>query len=304
MDTNTQLNVFKLLMTGHAADWLNSLKPTEADTMEHIKMAFQRRFAMTELHKLHKLSQWQRNQLSTETVDEYVTSLQNAARLIPIQEPELIRLALIRGLLPNIKLHVIQANAQTLDDVIRAARLAEEALIATGANTDNNSITELTKSVTQLVSQMQQQQTASASATTTTPPSTQVSVIKPKYINQQQQQQQSFHRGDRPRMPSSIFQRNFSRQPTSMTNTRPQYRYRMQTAQPFAQPSSRFQGNYMQQQQLYQPTRMTHNTCGNCAKQHVTGTCPAQGAQCLACLKWGHFARACRSSRLTTRYSH
>jgi hypothetical protein len=69
IDTTTQLNVFKMLLTGQAADWLNSLPDNDTATMDNLKAAFRRRYALTELHKLHKLTQWQRNQLPTVNID-------------------------------------------------------------------------------------------------------------------------------------------------------------------------------------------------------------------------------------------
>ena len=97
-DDDTQLQVFKLLMTDNAHDWMTSLPDDQSDTIEHLLDAFKTRFAMTELHKLQKLDQWQRNQKATESVDDYITSIQNAAKKIPVKDNELILLAINRAL--------------------------------------------------------------------------------------------------------------------------------------------------------------------------------------------------------------
>ena len=79
---------------------------------------------------------WQRDQQPSEAVDTFMTAIQNAARIVPIHDATLIRFAIIRGLKPAIRLHVLQTGATTLDDVIRAARVAEAALSASGLVTE------------------------------------------------------------------------------------------------------------------------------------------------------------------------
>ena len=69
-------------------------------------------------------------------MDTYVTDVQNAAHIVPVNDQNLLRFAVVRGLKPAIRLHVLQTGAQTLDAVIKAARVAEAALSASGPTDD------------------------------------------------------------------------------------------------------------------------------------------------------------------------
>jgi hypothetical protein len=40
--------------------------------------------------------------------------------------------------------------------------------------------------------------------------------------------------------------------------------------------------------------------CGNCGLQHTRRNCPARQQECRHCGRVGHFARVCRSARLTS----
>jgi len=303
-DEDTQLQVFKLLMTDNAADWLTSLPDDQTDTIKHLIDAFKTRFAMTELHKLQKLDQWQRNQKATESVDDYITSIQNAAKKIPVKDNELIRLAIIRGLKPNIKLHVMQSKPETLDGVISAARLAEEALTASGANSDNVAVTELNKTVTQLLDQIKKQNdqqstiaavTAAAAIKDPTIPIV-AAMDQPTY---QPRLQQTF----RPTWNRNGQPLNGGRPPYNPGNgTRPQFNRPFNNQRPF-QP--RAQASQLPPQrsnwnQSWRPNNQQQNfqmlrSCGNCLRQHQSGACPAKETQCFSCYKYGHYSRACRS---------
>ena len=88
--------------------------------------------------------------------------MQNTARVVPITDTNLLRFAIVRGLKPAIRLHVLQSGAQTLEEVIKAARVAEAALSASAPTDD---ITKLTDQVAQLVAKL-------ATTSVTTSPAT------------------------------------------------------------------------------------------------------------------------------------
>jgi len=77
--------------------------------------------------------------------------MQNAARVIPIHDANLIRYAIVRGLKHAIRVHVLQSGATDLDMVIRAARIAEVALSASGPSDE---VTKLTDQVAQLLAKL------------------------------------------------------------------------------------------------------------------------------------------------------
>ncbi len=159
LDNGKRLQLFKLLLVEQAADWLKTLPDAIANDYNTLLIAFQQRFALTELQKWKKAAHmWEREQKTGESVDTYITEMKRAAKQIPITDQRLIRFAIIRGLRPQIRLHVLQSQADSLDKVVEAARVAEAALEATNSDADK-SVTELTKQISVLIDQLQQQQT-------------------------------------------------------------------------------------------------------------------------------------------------
>ena len=148
----SKIQLFKLLLVDQAADWLRSLEPDVTDDFASLLRAFRRRYSITDIDRWRKATLiWQRDQQPLESVDTFVTAIQNAARIVPIHDATLIRFAIIRGLKPAIRLHVLQTGATTLDDVIRAARVAEAALSASGPTDE---VSQLTAQVTQLLAKL------------------------------------------------------------------------------------------------------------------------------------------------------
>jgi len=126
---NSKLQLFRLLMADKAADWLRSLETPVQSDFDTLLAAFRQRYSSTDFDRCRKASfLWSREQQLTEPVDTYTTDIQNAARIIPIHDPDLIRFAIVKGLKPAIRLHVLQTEARTLQGVIQAARVAEAAL--------------------------------------------------------------------------------------------------------------------------------------------------------------------------------
>ena len=123
-----------------------------------------------------------REQKLGETVDSYTTDILNSARLVPVEDEHLIRCAIIKGMRSDIKLHVLQSGAEDLDDVLKAARVAEAAVTACG-NTSTE-VASLTKQVGELVAQLK---TTPAVATLSTPQqSTSQQTTRPQQSSQRQ----------------------------------------------------------------------------------------------------------------------
>ena len=95
---------------------------------------------------------WTREQQPTESVDAYITDIINTAKIVPVNDVELLRFAVIKGLRNDIKLHVLQSGATSLDAVTKAARVAEAALAASSSQTSD--VSELTRQVTTLIEQI------------------------------------------------------------------------------------------------------------------------------------------------------
>ena len=64
-----------------------------------------------------------RQQGPEEEGDKYVFE----ARVVPITDTAMLQIAIIRWLRPYIRLHVLQLSPTSIDDVLRAVRVAETA---------------------------------------------------------------------------------------------------------------------------------------------------------------------------------
>jgi uncharacterized protein (DUF2267 family) len=149
LSADRKLQLFKLLLTDQAADWFRALPHDIKEDLELLMAAFKERFAQNELHRWQNASSmWTRQQGEDESVDEFITAIRNLARLIPINDEEQIKFAIIKGLKRDIKQHVLQADPKTLEDITKAARIAEVAYTSTKAD---NKVADLTKQVTELV---------------------------------------------------------------------------------------------------------------------------------------------------------
>jgi len=122
------IQLFKLMMTDTAADWLESLPQHDRDDLESLFKAFEERFASAEIFRWKSAAAiFDRQQGQSETVDTYITDVLNLAKKVPITDARLIRFALIKGFKPNIRQHVLQSSVETLEGTIKAARVAEAA---------------------------------------------------------------------------------------------------------------------------------------------------------------------------------
>ena len=65
---------------------------------------------------------WSRKQSKKESVDDYVTAVLKMARVANMDDKDTQRYAIIKGLLPDIRRHVLQQNPDSLATVIAAAK--------------------------------------------------------------------------------------------------------------------------------------------------------------------------------------
>jgi len=118
-------------MVDDAADWLKAL-PT------HVQPTFNRKPKSSQSGSL--LLTWTDGtrpprigpahiQGESESVDLYATFMKNSARAIPVTDEAILRFAVIRGLRPEIRLHVLQSSPKDLEEVTKAAKVAETHLL-------------------------------------------------------------------------------------------------------------------------------------------------------------------------------
>jgi hypothetical protein len=257
------LTLFKLLLTDQAQDWLYALPDDQADSFHRLQGALMSRYTPNPLQRYQKASHmWSRMQQDNESVDSYFTAIKSAANQIKLRDEQQLCFCLIRGLKPHLRLHVLQNNHDTLEDIQHSARVAE---IASAGIVDNDkAVSELSKTVTLLVDKLTAKQTA------TPPPAAPVvaAVTSDRGGNDRQQDRQRY-------MPS--------------------YNRRGQTSRQPSQPRQQNQRRFGYQN----PDRMASGhgppACGNCLLTHETNCCPAFAQTCYNYNRQNHFARARRS---------
>ena len=72
-----------------------------------------------------------RTQQPNKRADAFVTEIQNLACAVPVDYERLLCCAIIKGLLPDIKPHMLQSSSNNLKDVVSQMRQAEAAIAAT-----------------------------------------------------------------------------------------------------------------------------------------------------------------------------
>jgi uncharacterized protein (DUF2267 family) len=317
LSADRKLQLFKLLLTDQAADWFRALPHDIKEDSELLMAAFKERFAQNELHRWQNASSmWTRQQGEDESVDEFITAIRNLARLIPISDEEQVKFAIIKGLKRDIKQHVLQADPKTLEDITKAARIAEVAYTSTRAD---NKVADLTKQVTELVQHLKKStissiQTAHRSRSPsprrvhfdenakTSQGSLNADYERAEIQRSQQRQQKSENQARRESY------RPDDRQKPILTNnyrsTQPQQStdFHWRQSQTFAKMDNR--PRYQLDSHQNHPTEGERH-CGNCGVlYYFDHACRAIGKQCFHCRKTGHFSKVCRSKPQPTTYSN
>jgi hypothetical protein len=279
--------------------------------------AFKERFTQNELHRWQNASSmWTRQQGEDESVDGFLTASRNLARLIPINDEKQVEFAIIKGLKRDIKLHVFQADPKTLEDITKAARIAEVAYTSTRAD---NKVVDLTKQVTELVEHLKKSTISSIQTAhrlrspsprrvhfdETAKPSQgslnadyERAEIQRSQQHQQKSENQARRGSYRPDesqkpMPTNNYRSTQSQQSTD---------FHWRQSQTFAKMENR-PPNQLDSYQNHPAEGERH--CGDCGVlYYFNHACRAIGKQCFHCRKTGHFSKVCRSKPQTTTYSN
>lgn len=116
-----------LLLQDAVGDWYDGLNDDIRADWTTLKDAFRRRFEDTEVLRWRRgQEQHQRVQGHTESVDDYVTAVRKLTKSVGI-DGETERYVIQRGLRSGLLDCVIRAQPTSVDDILKAARLAEAA---------------------------------------------------------------------------------------------------------------------------------------------------------------------------------
>lgn len=250
-----KVRVFKVLLREDAAQWFQDLNDDLKDDFGLLVKAFKDRyFKMPELKWEDERSLWNNPQKVGESVEKFVARLSRIARRSDIAQ-ETLRNAIIGGLRPSIKQLVVHLGAESIDDILKAAKRAEATetpSIMSDGKADImqtlllDKLVDQTKDIKQLTTQV-----AKLHAT--------VAVVT------KEQQSRPVNQKFNPRREQ---RQNYAQQPPNRSGVPRSFR-----------PS----------------TQQNTGVCGYCGWQHVQGQCPARDKPCAKCGKTGHFAKVCRS---------
>jgi len=320
MDDDAAIQLLKLLLTESAADWLESVPAAVTSSLANLRKAFIERYDSSDVFRWQQAaSVWSRQQARGEKVDTYITDILNLAKKVPIKDDDLVRFALIKGLQPSIKQHVLQSASATLQDVMKAARVAEAA--ASQASTDTGDVASLSRDVKELIAAVQTLKTTAVTTRPTTPE-------RVEFVDNEQQQRRN--PSPSPRRVSFADRQSSSRpitattrpgtqmgaptdwsmdhiewraphqsRPTSryppMTDGWSQQRYQPQYQHRNYQSTERPTGRFSSQSQM---SRDLPPLCRNCFRSHPTHQCQFRG-RCFQCQQVGHVRQAHQSAPST-----
>ena len=309
----SQQRLFPLLFRAQAASWFESLDDNQKDTFEHLQAAFRTRYFPNDLSRWQTMSDmWTRKQTKSETVDEYVTALMKMARIANVEDRDVQRFAIIKGLLPDIRRHVLQQNPEELAAVIAAAKVAEQSM-----KTDEPP--EFIMAVNRLENKLD------AISLLREPNSSQT---RPSWSSETEantpNRRPLLGRSQSGAMPP-YNDRDEQHQP-GMSNSRSNQRYRNDNYGDYLTGNNRqYQSNYRFPSETQRPStrgiirqsparnpsgnqrkRVSFNNynyeaCQSCGlSNHRTGICRFRTFYCYNCGKLGHLSRVCRSGRRDT----
>ncbi|HSN24072.1 MAG TPA: hypothetical protein VLS45_07885, partial [Methylomicrobium sp.] len=328
------LQLFKLLLSDTAADWLESLDDADKRSIRSIMKCFISRFETSEVYRWKQASEiFTRQQGPTETVDIFITDVLNLAKRVPIDDQKIIRFALLKGFKPAIRQHVLQSSADTLDATIKAARIAEAA--AAHGPPESTDIAGLAKDVRDLLAAVADLKTKPRTPSTERLACTDAGALtstsrsnSPRRVSFTDRPSRPEFRPPQQQQSSSVYRRPVVNTPMSWDwpeEDEPRYdRFRRPTPPPFQRrapgpqntwrrsrptsswtsshphsPSSTFRLN---RHSPGQSQRYSSNVCPNCGRQHGPNACFARGLQCFQCGRLNHFRVMCRSA--PTQFGH
>lgn len=275
-----KVKLFAMFLRDGAADWYSTLSDHARGTYCNLRGAFiENYFKSPDLLWKTAGDLFSQTQRPEERVDEFVTRVKKCARRLNITD-EMLHYAVLHGLRPSIRIHVLQSGVKDLTETVRAARLAE-----ISNNTDPltalllESIKNTTKAAEQQASDIKEL-SAKLSSLTVAP-----IVQQPGFACVETDTANAVRRD------------NFSRQ---NFDDRQQSSFRGRVVRPSPQQQQR--QNFAQNankgmvQRAFREPRVepTENSCYRCGLRHAAGNCRAEGQRCRRCNKIGHFGRVCR----------
>jgi len=264
------LALFKVLLTGSAATWLDSQGEGVVGSLQNLTAKFNDRYKTPEILKYRSAKEiFSRRQQDNESVEDYVSYMKKLAKTIGADD-KILQFAILNGLNPNISAFVVQQRPTTVDNLLEAARMAELTVPPrlTLDSTLSEQLADVQNEVKRLSLKWDRATSAPVFDRSPSPTQTRRVTFAPQQDRQTPPrfEQRPMNRG----MPS---RRGFGRQPGF---------------------------NYWdrRQQSSFSAQAMQNDNCPKCGQRNHRNInyCPAVNRLCNFCLKKGHFSRVCRAA--------
>lgn len=277
-----KIDLFRLLLTDTASDWLSTLSPPIVASEATLFAAFQNRFGMTQAQKWRTEKElWSRDQQDKETVDEYVTIMQVVANRVGMGPEQLLKL-IIQGLKPELRLFVLNARVANIEELLSIARTCEAArqVDKPSHQSSIDVLTEVVGSLAVAVAEL-----TSKSSTTTPVVQAPIQAAHPKETDWKTRKiynPNNHRRQLQPRRQQQQQQHSGQWQPS-------------QTPPQWNQPQYAAPINPPQWQQTPSSSQRSGTCCKFCGGGHQWGKqfCKAATARCRNCQRIGHFQSCC-----------
>jgi len=281
VDGKKQLNLLAVLFKDSAADWFESLRDDQKNSIENLRTAFGSRYQTPEALKIKSAAEiFTRKQATDESVDDYVLYMQKLGKLISADD-NIVQFAITNGFKPYISVQVTQARPKSIDEVLNVARIAELTMprVMTGEDPAvSKQLAELTEDVRHLTTQFNKATTAKVQSRSPTPERSdrRVHFTSPPSNECHVASSEINDRYPRSAQRSGNFQRASFQQPSSPFNQRGHFASRTMSS-----------------------NAVETGPCTRCARSHSKrGYCPAMDPtkRCHFCGKQFHFQAACFSA--------
>ena len=307
-DDNTKVAALALYLQDSASTWHHVLPEAEKDTWPHIRASFLARYGPNLQAGWQRASHlWSVQQQPGESVLDYIAKVQRAARDVNLPD-EQQRFAVINGLRPAIRSHVLRQNPVDIAALRQAALLAEQT--EHPGSFDDNSLAlqrierqlqQFTLHSLQESAPVDRQRPAGRADVEThyrSPRSPSVDRRPAGHDNFNR----SYSRPTSSRSPSYEHRQPPPRGEYDRYDRREQRPYRADGSASYQRPPTptgqrrvSFAGN---DRQAPPSNRRECPPCNSCSgRNHRRSDCYFRDALCTACNRVGHIGRACRSAR-------